>query len=92
MSASLHSAQDMLANDFHVKLIMMKRILASAAFLFAALAVTAAPAGADPSPFGGLSCSCDPVAEIPAGNPDVRDQIDQGIRNGLGSLHPTRGS
>ncbi|MGA8329257.1 MAG: hypothetical protein WB777_08190 [Mycobacterium sp.] len=70
----------------------MKRMLAGVAVLFATLAVTAVPAEADPTPFGSLGCSCDSEAGIPAGNPDVKDQIDQGIQNGLGSLHPTRGS
>jgi hypothetical protein len=82
----------MLANDFCAKLFIMKRMLASAAILFGALAVTTAPAGADPSPFGALGCSCDSVTGIPAGTPDVRDQVDQGIQNGLASLHRPRGS
>jgi hypothetical protein len=82
----------MLANDFRAKLIMMKRILASVALLFAALAVTAAPAGADPSPFGALGCSCQSVSGVPAGTPDVKDQVDQGIQNGLASLHRPHGS
>jgi len=82
----------MLANDFRAKLIMMKRMLASAAILFGALAVTTVPASADPSPFGALGCSCDSVAGIVPGSPDVRDQVDQGIQNGLASLHRTRGS
>jgi hypothetical protein len=80
------------ANDFRVKLIMMKRILASVALLFAALAVTAAPAGADPSPFGSIGCTCDSVTGISPGTPDVKDQVDQGIQNGLASLHHPRGS
>jgi hypothetical protein len=78
------------ANDFRAKLIMMKRILASVALLFAALAVTAAPAGADPSPFGAIGCTCDSVTGISPGTPDVKDQVDQGIQNGLASLHRTR--
>jgi hypothetical protein len=82
----------MLANDFRAKLITMKRILASAAVTLAALAVTAAPAGADPSPFGALGCSCQSVSGVPAGTPDVKDQVDQGIQNGLASLHRPHGS
>jgi len=70
----------------------MKRILASAALLLAALAVTPAPAGADPSPFGALGCSCIPVTGIPAGSPEVKDQVDEGIQSGLASLHGARGS
>jgi hypothetical protein len=82
----------MLANDFRAKLIMMKRMLASAAILFGALAVTTAPAGADPSPFGAIGCTCDTVTGISPGTPDVKDQVDQGIQNGLASLHHPRGS
>jgi hypothetical protein len=82
----------MLANDFRAKLIMMKKILASAAILFGALAAPTAPAGADPSPFGALGCSCDSVIGTPAGTPDVKEQVDQGIQNGLASLHHQRGS
>jgi hypothetical protein len=81
----------MLANDFRAKLITMKRILASAAITLAALAVTGAPAGADPSSFGALGCSCQSVAGSPPGTPDVENQVDQGIQSGLGSLHHTRG-
>jgi hypothetical protein len=80
----------MLANDFHAKLITMKRILASAAITLAALAVPPAPAGADPSPFGALGCSCDSASGFPSRAPDVRDQVDQGIKSGLGSLYHKR--
>jgi hypothetical protein len=67
-------------------------MLAGVAVLFATLAVTAVPANADPNPFGSLGCNCDSAAHIPTGKPDVRDQINQGIQNGLGSLHLTRRS
>ncbi len=67
-------------------------MLAGVAVLFATLAVTAVPAEADPNPFGSLGCGCDSAAKIPADKPDVKDQINQGIQNGLGSLRPTRGS
>lgn len=80
------------ANDFHGKLLTMKIMLAGAAVLLAALAATAGPATADPNPFGTLGCSCSPVAGIPPGNPDVKDQVDRGIQNGLGSLHRKPGS
>jgi hypothetical protein len=80
------------ASEFRAKLITMKRMLASAAVVLAALAVTPAPAGADPSPFGALGCSCDSVTGVSAGTPDVKDQVNQGIQNGLASLHHNRGS
>jgi hypothetical protein len=47
----------------------------------------AAPVGADPNPigsapnsFGGLSCSCRETA--PPGSPVLREEIEQGIREG----------
>jgi hypothetical protein len=41
----------------------------------------AAPAGADPSPFNTLSCSCQESA--PPGSPARRDEITRGLRQGL---------
>jgi hypothetical protein len=38
------------------------------------------PSDTHPNPFGGLSCSCQETA--PAG-PDLRQEIDRGIRDGL---------
>ena len=46
----------------------------------------ATPAGADPSPFGILGCSCRPQVAVPDGKAPVPDQTDQGIQNGLGYL------
>jgi hypothetical protein len=82
----------MLGNDFGAKLFTTKIMSASVAMLFAELAATATPAEADPTRSTPLGCSCDSAAEISAGNVDVKDQIDQGIQNGLGSLHLTRAS
>lgn len=65
----------------------MKRMLASLATVLGALAVTPGMAAADPNPFGSLGCACNPVAGIPADQPDIEDQVDQGIQNGLGSMH-----
>ncbi len=70
----------------------MTRFLAGLAVLLGSATATATPAGADPNPFGTLGCSCTWVGGVPADTPDVKDQVDQGIQNGLGSLHRTRGS
>ncbi len=40
-----------------------------------------APAGADPSVFGELSCSCPQT--VSNGGSSVADQIDRGIQSGL---------
>jgi hypothetical protein len=78
----------MMANDFYGKLLTVNRMLASAATLIATLAVTAGPAIAEPNPFGSLGCSCD----TPAGKPDIKDQVNQGIQTGLDSLHHPPGT
>jgi hypothetical protein len=39
------------------------------------------PVGADPNPYSGLSCSCRETA--PAGSPELKEEIDRGIREGL---------
>ncbi|BBX48406.1 hypothetical protein GCM10009641_05480 [Mycobacterium cookii] len=70
----------------------MTKLLVSLAILLGAAAAAATPAGADPNPFGTLGCSCHSRGETPTGKPDLRNPIDQGIQNGLGSLHRTRGS
>ncbi|HEY0226785.1 MAG TPA: hypothetical protein VGC05_10415 [Mycobacterium sp.] len=58
--------------------------LFSAAIVCAAAVSTASPAGADPSVFGNLYCSC----EEPAldGDIAVEDQMDLGIQRGLEDL------
>lgn len=48
--------------------------------------VEAAPAGADPSAFSALSCSCQTKA--PAGSPLRSDEIARGIREGLAAWSP----
>ncbi|MDM4141260.1 MULTISPECIES: hypothetical protein [Mycobacterium] len=58
------------------------RLLVSAAVLFGTGVLVAAPAGADPSPFGTLSSSCNETA--PAG----RDALIQGIRRGITDWSP----
>lgn len=49
-----------------------------------AAAGLAAPVGADPSSFNGLSCSCPQSA--PKGGPAVTDQINRGIETALTDL------
>ncbi|MGA9491309.1 MAG: hypothetical protein WBV80_13820 [Mycobacterium sp.] len=71
---------------------MIQRLLVGLAVLLGVAAAAATPVGADPNPFGTLGCSCQSVGETPTGKPDVKDQVDQGIQNGLGSLRPKRGS
>lgn len=50
-----------------------------------------APADAEPNPsdvdpFGGLSCNCSPTA--PRGGPAMRQEINQGIQQGLSGQEP----
>ncbi|HXB84954.1 hypothetical protein [Mycobacterium sp.] len=65
---------------------MIKKALFGAAIALAAAAGVAAPASADPSPFGTLGCTCTSPAAAPDGKAPVKDQLDQGIKNGLGFL------
>ena len=57
------------------------------AVVLGASVATATPVGADPSQFGTLVVAARRQSGIPAGNPDVKSQVDQGIRQGLDSLH-----
>jgi hypothetical protein len=66
--------------------LVIKKILFGAAIAFAAAAGVATPASADPNPFGTLGCSCTPPVAAPDGKAPVTDQMDQGIKNGLGYL------
>ena len=65
---------------------MITKILFGAAFAFAAAAGAASPAGAGPSPFGILGCSCSPPVTAPDAKAPVTDQMDQGLKYGLGYL------
>lgn len=56
------------------------KMLAGTAMAVGFCAGGAAPAGADPNPFGTLDCSCQEAA--PADSPPVRDEIDRGLREG----------
>lgn len=76
-----------LVNDSYGDPSVIKKILFGAALAFSVAVGVAAPAGADPSPFGTLGCSCQPPAAVPGGKAPATDQMDQGIQNGLGYLH-----
>ncbi len=65
---------------------MITKALFGAAIALGAALGMAAPASADPSPFGTLGCSCRPQVAGPDGKAPVTDQMDQGIQNGLGYL------
>jgi hypothetical protein len=67
--------------------LVITKVLFGAAIALSAAAGLATPASADPSPFGTLGCSCRPPVQVPDGKAPVRDQVDQGIQNGLGYLH-----
>ncbi len=60
---------------------MVSKILACAALAVGAAVAIAAPAGADPSVFNDLSCSCSQT--VSNGGSSVADQIDRGIQSGL---------
>ncbi len=67
---------------------VITKILVSVAIAVVSWVGGAAPASADPNtastdpnPFGALSCSCQKTA--PAGSTALKEEIDQGIRNGL---------
>ena len=66
---------------------IIENLLVGAAVVLGVTVATATPAGADPSQFGTLSCSCAPDSGIPGGNADVKSQVDQGIQQGLDYLH-----
>ena len=66
---------------------MITKVVFSAAIALGAAMAVATSAGADPSSFGTLSCSCTQPVDVPHGKPAVKDQLNQGIHSGLGSLH-----
>jgi hypothetical protein len=67
--------------------LIIEKLMVGVAVVLGASVATATPAGADPSQFGTLSCSCTTATGIPGGNPDVKSQVDQGIQQGLDFLH-----
>ena len=66
---------------------IIEKLLFGAAIALAATAVTAMPAGAEPSQFGTLGCSCNPATGTPDSASDLKSQVDAGIQHGLDSLH-----
>ncbi len=68
---------------------MITKILVGAAIVAAAAVSVPAPAGADPSAFGVLSCDCSQT--VPKGGPPVRDQMNRGIQTGLNDLQDIPG-
>lgn len=67
---------------------MVSKILACAALAVGAAVAIAAPAGADPSVFNDLSCSCPQT--VSNGGTSVADQIDRGIQSGLAGANVVR--
>jgi hypothetical protein len=66
---------------------LITKFVFTAAIALGAATTVAAPAGADPSLFGALSCSCTQPSDVPHGKPAISDRLKQGIQSGLGSLH-----
>lgn len=71
---------------------MITKVLLSGVIMFGAAVGAAIPANADPSVFGNLSCSCEQPATGRQRVPADKDQVNQGIQNGLidGQANPAR--
>jgi hypothetical protein len=67
--------------------LIIEKLLVGAVIALAAAVTTATPAGAEPSQFGTLGCSCNPATGIPDSTADLKSQVDEGIQHGLNSLH-----
>jgi hypothetical protein len=65
-------------------MIMIMKILVGGAIAGCACVGAPAPAGAEPNPFGTLSCGCDEST----GAASAREEIDRGIRDGLRASPP----
>jgi hypothetical protein len=65
---------------------VVTKILVGGAVLLGVCVGGVAPAGADPNPFGGLSCGCRDTA--PAGSADPRADIDRGLLEGHSAWLP----
>jgi hypothetical protein len=63
-----------------------KQIFIGAAIAFGVAAAIVVPAGAEPSPFGALGCSCEPPTSPPESAAPGTNQTNQGIQNGLNYL------
>ena len=60
--------------------LLITKVVFSAAIALGAAMAVATPAGADPSSFGTLSCSCTQPVDVPHDKPAVKDQLNQGIQ------------
>jgi hypothetical protein len=70
---------------------VITKVLFSAAVALSAAAWVATPAGADPSAFGTLSCSCGGGVSAAVGGPTLTDQMNEGIQSGLSDLQGISG-
>lgn len=61
--------------------VLITKVLVSAAIALGSYVVGPAPAGADPNPFGGLTCNCQGTA--PGDSPLSLEELERGIRDGL---------
>jgi hypothetical protein len=69
---------------------VITKVLVSAAIILAAAVEVAAPASADPTLFGVLSCGCHETA--PSDSAIFTDNITQGIQQGLSDESATNAS
>ena len=69
---------------------MITKVLVGAAIALGAAFGVAAPATADPNPFGTLGCSCQAPGTQGIG-PTVTDQINTGIHQGQSDLRAALG-
>jgi hypothetical protein len=76
------------ANNYHGEPSVIRKVLFSAAITLGASVALAAPAGADPSTFGNLSCSCEPTVSYPAARGTA---VDQGILSGMAEIADLKG-
>jgi hypothetical protein len=73
-------------NDSYGEPLVITKILFGAMIAFAVSAGMATTANADPSSFGTLGCSCTSPVAASDGKAPIGDQLNQGIKNGLGYL------
>jgi hypothetical protein len=69
---------------------VVSRILVGAAVAVGTAIAIAAPAGADPSVFNDLSCSCPQT--VSNGGTSLIEQLQRGIQAGLTGVDPVRAS
>jgi hypothetical protein len=65
---------------------LITKVGLTAAITLGVVLTLATPAGADPSAFGPLRCSCTRATVIPRGRLAIKDQLDDGILSGLASV------